>query len=128
MALLVAFCGLWLATFALKKIDSQITEFLKGPVQMLRDTIMKNESQLNAARKEVEGLKRQTADAMSALQQGMDQLRNVTTQLNKSLAASNTKVAALEQQLNQRRPGQPAPRTAAQAAAPAQAKPAVDAS
>jgi hypothetical protein len=124
LGLLVAFCGLWLATFALRKIESQLTAFLKGPVQVLRDTIMKNESQLNAAKKEVEGLKKQSVDAITALQTGMEQLRQVTAQPNKSLAESNAKVAALEQQLTQRRPGQ---RPVAPVAAPAQAKPTVDA-
>ncbi len=97
-------------------------------MQILRDTIMKNESQLNTTKRDVEGLKKQTVDAISALQQGIEQLRQATAQLNNSLAESNAKVAAIEQQLNQRRPGQPAPRPATQASAPAQAKPTVNAS
>ena len=109
LALFVALCGLWIGTIALKKFDSQASDFLKGPVQGLRDAITKIEGRIDTTQQKVGEFNSQTEDAIKTL-------KTEKEQLSKALASTNAKITALEKQQAQGRPGHDGPGPVAPAA------------
>lgn len=95
LALFVGFCGLWLASFALRKIDSQIDVFLKGPVKGLRDGLGEVNDRLTATQTELDHLKKQSKEALTNLHRDMELHRTNIAQIHRNLVDLTEKVQQL---------------------------------
>lgn len=100
LALFVGFCALWLASFALRKIDSQINDFLKGPVAHLRENVSEAKLMASSTQSELEKFQRQNKEILVGLSREIENLRNANAQSNKALSevAETVKAVAAAQQ------------------------------
>ena len=95
LALFVGFCGLWLASYELRKIDTQITEFLAGPIQRLREQVAELRDKINMTHNELDTFKRQTKDALTNMVREAEQNRSNLGQTNRAVSELGEKVQAL---------------------------------
>jgi methyl-accepting chemotaxis protein len=86
LALFVGFCGLWLASYALRKIDTQITEFLQGPIQRMREQVAELRNTIGSTERELDTFKRQTKDALTNMIREAEQSRSNLAQTNRAVS------------------------------------------
>ena len=100
LALFVGFCALWLASFALRKIDSQISEFLRGPIAQLRESLGEVKAMAASTQAEQERFQRQCKDALTNLHRELETLRAADAQSTKAIAelAETVRILANAQQ------------------------------
>lgn len=110
LALFVGFCALWLASYTLRKMDSQITEFLKGPIAQLRESLNEVKSMASSTQTEQERFQRQCKDALTNLHRELETLRAADAQSNKAITELAETVRTLANAQQGGRPPQQAAR------------------
>jgi methyl-accepting chemotaxis protein len=113
LALFVGFCGLWLASYALRKIDTQISEFLQGPIQRMREQVAELRNTIGATERELDTFKRQTKDAVTNLIREAEQSRSNLAQTNRAVSELGERIQAIAA-AQAKPPNQRAPRDAAE--------------
>jgi hypothetical protein len=104
LALFVALCGLWLASYGLRKIDTQLNEFLTGPLQQIRLSVMEVAHKVSAINGEFETFKRQSKDALTNMHRDDETLKNSLAQTNRILAEMAEKIQQCQNQIAQIQP------------------------
>ena len=95
LGLFVGFCSLWLASFALRKIDSQINQFMQGPFLRLREGLTEVKERLTVTQSDLDGFKKQSKDAFGNLQRDLELQRTNVAQIHRNLVDLTEKVQQL---------------------------------